>query len=203
MSGATVTVKNLNSGYTRDVQTGDDGYYIIPLLPVGNYELRVEKEGFSMLVQSSSTGGSLTVERLPTSRPATHFGRITLFQSNANSICHGLAANLDKRFSRHFQGSISYAFSKAIDDKPDSTSVVPGNAGGDPNNDVNSFTDRVPGFPRNTVTLPRQVSMDIVGARLSRLRASEGYFPVRSIQSVQPAELSRRQPERRPGFDSL
>jgi hypothetical protein len=51
--GATVTVKNLNSGYTRDVQTGDDGYYIIPLLPVGNYELRVEKEGFSMLVQSN------------------------------------------------------------------------------------------------------------------------------------------------------
>ncbi len=33
--------------------------------------------------------------------------------------------------------------------------------GGDPNNDGNSTTDRIPGFARNTATLPAQISMDI------------------------------------------
>ncbi|HEX2714876.1 MAG TPA: hypothetical protein VHM88_22030, partial [Candidatus Acidoferrales bacterium] len=77
-----------------------------------------------------STGGSLTVQRFP-GRVASHFGRITQFQSDANSIYHGMAVTLNKRFSQHFQMSASYTLSKAIDDKPDSTSVVPGNAGDD------------------------------------------------------------------------
>jgi len=49
---AKVTVKNLGTGYTRETQSGDDGYFNIPLLPVGTYELRVEKAGFATLVQS-------------------------------------------------------------------------------------------------------------------------------------------------------
>ncbi|MBI3669066.1 MAG: TonB-dependent receptor [Acidobacteria bacterium] len=84
-----------------------------------------------------STGGTLTVQRFPATssgapiRPASNFGRITAFQSNANSIYHALALSLNKRFSHHFQAAANYTFSKAIDDKPDSTSVVPGNAGDD------------------------------------------------------------------------
>lgn len=86
-----------------------------------------------------STGGSFTVLRFPATptgtgspiRPASNFGRITLFQSNANSIYRGLALTLNKRFSRHYQIAANYVFSKAEDDKPDSTSVVPGNAGDD------------------------------------------------------------------------
>lgn len=180
-----------------------------------------------------STGGSLTVPRYSSTRPASNFGRVTLFQSNANSIYHGAAFSLNKRLSHQFQASASYTVSKAIDNKPDSTSVVPGNpgddlkmaqshgpfdddrglsdqdfrqrfvlaglwdlnylnrhanfflrhalghwslssvfsaqsgrrfsiqAGGDPNNDGNSLTDRVPGIGRNTETLPAQVSWDL------------------------------------------
>ncbi len=44
---AKVTVKNLGTGYMRETQSGDDGYFNIPLLPVGTYELRVEKTGFA------------------------------------------------------------------------------------------------------------------------------------------------------------
>jgi len=179
-----------------------------------------------------STGGSFTVQRFP-GPAASNFGRITLFQSDANSIYHGFAFTMDKRFSHHFQSTAAYTVSRAIDDKPDSTSVLPGNpgddlkmaqshfgfrddrgfsdqdfrhrfvlaglweldylnrhsnffvrqafghwsfstvfsaqngrrysiqAGGDPNNDGNGSTDRVPGFARNTATLPAQVSWDV------------------------------------------
>ena len=52
---AKVTVRNLGTGYTRETQTGDDGYFTIPLLPVGTYELRIEKPGFSTAVRSDIT----------------------------------------------------------------------------------------------------------------------------------------------------
>ncbi len=178
-----------------------------------------------------STGGTMTVLRFSSTRPAANFRRITEFQSSANSVYHGAAFSLNKRFSHHFQAGASYTLSKAIDDKPDFTAVVVGvddsklaanprglrderglsdqdfrhrfvaryvweldylnkhdnffvrhalghwsfsgivqvqngkhystRLGGDPNNDTNSTTDRVPGFSRNTNTLPKQVSLDI------------------------------------------
>jgi hypothetical protein len=79
-----------------------------------------------------STGGSLTVLRFPSTRPASRFQRITDFQSNANSTYHGAAFTLNKRLSRRVQAGASYTVSKAIDDKPDFTSVVPFNSVDDP-----------------------------------------------------------------------
>jgi hypothetical protein len=88
-----------------------------------------------------STGGTLTVLRFPDTvsssgsvtrlRPASNFDRITRFESTGNSMYHGLALTLNKRFSHHFQVAANYTLSKVIDDKPDSTSVVPGNPGDD------------------------------------------------------------------------
>ncbi|MBZ5528666.1 MAG: TonB-dependent receptor [Acidobacteriia bacterium] len=46
VAGATVTVKNLDTGLTRTVTTGDDGSYKVPELPIGNYSVSVEKAGF-------------------------------------------------------------------------------------------------------------------------------------------------------------
>jgi outer membrane receptor protein involved in Fe transport len=95
----------------------------------------------------SATMQTFTVQRFPglttTSnlpfRPFTRFGRISLFESSANSRYNGLAIMARRRFSPShlipfLEGSgsqfmISYTFSKAQDDKPDQTSVVPG--GGD------------------------------------------------------------------------
>jgi hypothetical protein len=72
-------------------------------------------------------------------RPFLTYNRIDLFEDSANSRYHGLAIQARQRFSPShwlpfFQGAgsqflISYTFSKAEDDKPDQTSVVPG--GGD------------------------------------------------------------------------
>jgi hypothetical protein len=72
-----------------------------------------------------STGGSATILRY-NGRPNTNFGRISLFDSGADSIYHGGFVQLSKRFSKNFQVLTSYTFSKVIDSKPDFTSVVVG-----------------------------------------------------------------------------
>jgi outer membrane receptor protein involved in Fe transport len=46
--GATVTIKNLDTGLTRTVSTSDDGSYAVPELPIGNYSVSVEKAGFKL-----------------------------------------------------------------------------------------------------------------------------------------------------------
>src|SRR5579872_6186188 len=46
VSGAKVTVTVQAIGLTRDTTTDDGGRYLIPLLPVGSYAIRVEMPGF-------------------------------------------------------------------------------------------------------------------------------------------------------------
>ncbi|HLN97103.1 MAG TPA: TonB-dependent receptor [Pyrinomonadaceae bacterium] len=83
-----------------------------------------------------------------TLRPFVNYTRINLFEDSAKSRYHGLAIQARQRFSPSswvpfFQGAgsqflLSYTLSKAEDDKPDQTSVVPG--GGDDSKVVqNSF----------------------------------------------------------------
>jgi hypothetical protein len=48
---ARVTAKNLATGFTREVAAADDGFYRLPLLPVGEYSLSVEAPKFAKLVQ--------------------------------------------------------------------------------------------------------------------------------------------------------
>jgi outer membrane receptor protein involved in Fe transport len=59
------------------------------------------------------------------------FGRISQFESNANSGYNALVLQVNKRFAQHYQLLFSYTFSKVIDDAPDATSVVTANAGDD------------------------------------------------------------------------
>jgi len=72
-------------------------------------------------------------------RPFLNYSRISLFEDSGTSRYHGLAIQARQRFSPShwvpfFQGAgsqflLSYTFSKAEDDKPDQTAVVP--LGGD------------------------------------------------------------------------
>ncbi len=43
---ATVSVTNDATGYTRDVPTNDQGYFVLPNLPLGTYTMSIKKEGF-------------------------------------------------------------------------------------------------------------------------------------------------------------
>jgi hypothetical protein len=47
--GVTVTARHLQTGLGRTSQSGADGRYVMPLLPVGPYELRAEHSGFRPL----------------------------------------------------------------------------------------------------------------------------------------------------------
>jgi hypothetical protein len=51
--GATVTVRNVNTGLLRATETQGDGRYRVPELPIGSYDVTVEKAGF----QTSITSG--------------------------------------------------------------------------------------------------------------------------------------------------
>lgn len=87
------------------------------------------------LAGTISTGGAITYYAHPgtggPARPNPAFGRISIFDSGADSEYNGGFVQLTKRFSQNFQVLASYTFSKAIDDAPDATSVVTGNAGDD------------------------------------------------------------------------
>ena len=79
-------------------------------------------------------------------RPISGFERILVFNSDANSIYHGLAIQVNKRYSRHFQALASYTLSKVIDDNPNVYAINPGRGEGDLVQDpMDPRSDRGPG----------------------------------------------------------
>ncbi len=52
VSGATVRVTSQGTGVVRDTKTDGTGHYLIPLLPVAFYTMRVESPGFQTVEQS-------------------------------------------------------------------------------------------------------------------------------------------------------
>ena len=55
VAGATVTAQDLERGTSWPTQSNDAGFYTLPRLPVGNYDVRVEAKGFQTAVQRSVT----------------------------------------------------------------------------------------------------------------------------------------------------
>ncbi|WP_263352474.1 TonB-dependent receptor [Acidicapsa acidisoli] len=51
LPGADVTVREVETGFSQTVKSGEAGEYLFPSLPVGNYELTVDMTGFSSYVQ--------------------------------------------------------------------------------------------------------------------------------------------------------
>lgn len=60
LPGASITIKNLETGMTRTLVSDEQGRYRAPNLPVGSYEIRAELAGFKAEVRS---GIKLTVGR--------------------------------------------------------------------------------------------------------------------------------------------
>jgi hypothetical protein len=77
-----------------------------------------------------ATGETLTVQRFAGTGYAgpkvPGFNRISLFESSAKSLYHGLSFEFNRRFANRWQFNTSYTLSNAKDSKPDQTSVVPG-----------------------------------------------------------------------------
>jgi len=55
VSGATVIVRNLDTGNTRSITTGADGRYSAPSVPVGHYSILVSRDGFASQEKNSIT----------------------------------------------------------------------------------------------------------------------------------------------------
>jgi Carboxypeptidase regulatory-like domain/TonB-dependent Receptor Plug Domain len=51
VSGATVRVTSEGTGVSREAKTDDSGHYLIPLLPVSNYTIQIESQGFQTAAQ--------------------------------------------------------------------------------------------------------------------------------------------------------
>lgn len=83
----------------------------------------------AQLLTGTIAGGGGTMSffgRPSAARPNPAFGRISLFDSGADSIYHGGFVQVTKRLSNNLQLLASYTFSKVIDSAPDATAVVPG-----------------------------------------------------------------------------
>lgn len=74
----------------------------------------------------AGTGTVLAYQRYSLPRPIAGFDRILLFESSGNSIYHGMAVQLNKRFSYNFQFLASYTWSKALDDISNIQPLNPG-----------------------------------------------------------------------------
>ena len=61
VAGATVTVTNASTNATRKTQTNTEGYYTIPFLLPGKYDIEVQKDGFKAARQADIV---LDVERV-------------------------------------------------------------------------------------------------------------------------------------------
>src|SRR5713226_9220234 len=55
ISGAAVTITNLGTNQKRSASTGSDGSYRVLNLPVGDYEVAIETQGFKRFVERPVT----------------------------------------------------------------------------------------------------------------------------------------------------
>jgi len=95
----------------------------------------------------AGTNTVLTYQRFPAARPIVGFDRIFLLASEANSTYHGIAVQLNKRFSHNLQFLGGYTLGRVIDDRPEAINFSPGG----PNDTLllsdsfNPVADRGPG----------------------------------------------------------
>lgn len=61
ISGATVTATNVATGTATVRKTSDSGFFVLPLLPAGEYQVKVEAPGFETLSQSGVVVDALAV----------------------------------------------------------------------------------------------------------------------------------------------
>lgn len=55
VAGALIQARNLDTGLDRSAATGEEGSYLLPLMPPGRYRVEVVKEGFSPRAQEGVT----------------------------------------------------------------------------------------------------------------------------------------------------
>lgn len=64
VAGASVNIKNTDTGFERTVTTNSDGFFSAPLLPLGKYKVTASAKGFSNSIFESnlSVGQTLNIK---------------------------------------------------------------------------------------------------------------------------------------------
>jgi outer membrane receptor protein involved in Fe transport len=135
-------------------------------------------------------GGTLTVDRFPSTRPFASFDRIIEFQSTAESTYNGFTGELRKRFGGRLQASFAYTLGKVEDTVPDATAVVPGNAGDDSkyaSNPADFEADRAPGNNdvRHRAVFSGLWDLNYLSGKGGALEAVAGNWSMSWIASIQ------------------
>src|SRR4029450_13981583 len=52
ITGAKVTATSQGTGVAREAKTDDTGHFVLPLVPIGDYTIRVEAPGFQLTSQA-------------------------------------------------------------------------------------------------------------------------------------------------------
>src|SRR6266849_5539930 len=62
--GATITIENVNTGFTRTLKTDESGFFRFTVLPLGTYALKADASGFAQEKRSGiaiSAGSTATL----------------------------------------------------------------------------------------------------------------------------------------------
>jgi hypothetical protein len=84
-----VSARNVDTGFAQTIATDESGAFLFPQLPIGRYELRVERSGFSTYVQ---TGITLTVNQVASQTVVMQIGQVmehVSVDANAELIVQG------------------------------------------------------------------------------------------------------------------
>ena len=194
VSKATVTVTNTSIGLSRQTSADATGYYSIPNLPQGTYDLSVSAAGFRPLTQKGVNVGINSVSRVDLSlevgavtESVTVEASAALLQTNKTDVNVNLEAraigDLPLSGYRNFQsvmnlvpGATPGRFQNAVIDTPqrDFTFNVNGQDRGDNNTRVDGAPNILVTMPHHMAYVPPVESIEEVNVSTNNFEAEQG-----------------------------
>ncbi|MBI3682763.1 MAG: carboxypeptidase regulatory-like domain-containing protein [Acidobacteria bacterium] len=117
LAGASVSVRSIATGATRQTRTNDTGVYTIPSLPIGSYEIRIEAGGFKAYVRTGlvlETAQTMRVDATLELGSATETVTVTaeapLLQQETSSVGTQISKNLVNSLPYQLTGAMRNPF---------------------------------------------------------------------------------------------
>ena len=191
---AVVTVTNTSTGLSREATTTDDGYYTIPNLPEGTYDLSVSPAGFKPYTQkninvpvNAVTRVNATVQIGALNEQVTVEAATTSLQTTRSDVSTNLDAraieNLPLSGYRNFQSLINLVpgatparFQNAVTDTPGRalSANVNGQERGANNTRVDGSADILVTMPHHAAYVPPAESIQQVNVATNNFDAEQG-----------------------------
>jgi hypothetical protein len=191
---ATVTVKNTSTGLSRDAKTDNAGYYSIPNLPEGTYDLSVDAGGFRPYTQkglnvpiNAVTRANVVIAVGAVTEQVTVEAATAALQTTKSDVSVNLdpkaIENLPLSGYRNFQSLINLVpgatparYQNAVTDTPGRalSSNVNGQERGANNTRVDGSADILVTMPHHAVYVPPVESIQQVSVSTNNFDAEQG-----------------------------